>query len=183
MGGPIMMPERQRRVFKAAAAVRSWRATSCIHMRLLLALLALVPLAGHALQTPPQMMANVFRFSEAGAVLEICFESKAFTDAPADRAAKLKQLAGRLSGLVKQIGAHWRDSSLLPTYEATRDRIAGESRLKLHVKNHYEYCGERLATEMEKYVAENEALIAPVFLTAPTKAMPRRPPDPPPVRK
>lgn len=150
-------------------------------MRLLLTLLALLPLTAHALQTPPQMMANVFRFSEAGAVLEICFDSAAFKAAPAERAAKLKQLAGRLSGLVKQIGTHWHDSSLLPTYEATRDRIAGESRLKLHVKNHYEYCGDRLATEMEKYVVENEVLIAPVFLTAPTKAVPRRAPDPPPV--
>jgi hypothetical protein len=30
-------------------------------------------------------------------------------------------------------------------------------------------------------VVENEALIAPVFLSAPTRAMPRREPDPPPV--
>ena len=152
-------------------------------MRLLLALLALLPLSAHALQTPPQMMANVFRFSEAGAVLEICFKSAAFTAAPAERAAKLTLLAARLSGLVKQIGSHWSDSSLLPTYEATRDRIAGESRLLLHVKNHYEYCGERLATEMENYVVENEALIAPVFLSAPTRAVPRREPDPPPGKK
>ena len=150
-------------------------------MRLLLAALALLALPVHALQTPPQMMANVFRFSEAGAVLEICFDSPAFREAPAERAAKLKQLAGRLTGLVKQIGAHWKDASLLPTYEATRDRIAGESRLKLHVKNHYEYCGEKLVSSMEQYVVENEALIAPVFLTAPTRALPRRPPDPPPV--
>ena len=153
-------------------------------MRFLLALLALLPLSANALQTPPQMMANVFRFSEAGAVLEICFASAAFEATPPDRAGKLRQLAMRISGLVKQIGTHWSDSSLLPTYEATRDRIAGESRLKLHVKNHYEYCGEKLAADMEKYVVENEALIAPVFLTAPSKALPRRPPDPgPPVRK
>lgn len=152
-----------------------------MRLALALALLLLLPPAALALQTPPQMMANVFRFSEAGAVLEICFASTAFTTLPTEKAAKLKQLAGRISGLVKQIGSHWSDPSLLPTYEATRDRIAGESRLKLHVKNHYEYCGERLAAEMEKYVVENEVLIAPVFLTAPTKAVPRRPPDPPPV--
>ena len=154
-------------------------------MRLALAfLLLLLPPAAQALQTPPQMMANVFRFSEAGAVLEICFASAAFAQAPPARAEKLKQLAGRISGLVKKIGSHWRDPSLLPTYEATRDRIAGESRLRLHVKNHYQYCGERLETEMEKYVVENEVLIAPVFLTAPDKPVPRRPPEPgPPVRK
>ncbi len=143
---------------------------------------ALLALPVHALQTPPQMMANVFRFSEAGAVLEICYQSAAFKTAPEERSAKLKQLGMRLAGLVKQIGSHWSDPSLLPTYEATRDRIAGESRLKLHVKNYYEYCGEKLATDMEKYVVENEALIAPVFLSAPTRAVPRREPDPPPVR-
>ena len=155
-------------------------------MRTLLALAALpalLALPAHALQTPPQMMANVFRFSEAGAVLEICFESAAFKQLPAERSTKLKLLATRLSGLVKQIGTHWSDSSLLPTYEATRDRIAGESRLKLHVKNYYEYCGEKLAADMEKYVVENEALIAPVFLTAPSRAVPRREPDPPPVKR
>lgn len=130
--------------------------------------------------TPSTMMANVFHLSQAGAVLEICFASAAFKAAPEERSAKLKQQAERLTGLVKKIGVHWSDPSLVPTYEATRDRIAGESRLKLHVKNYYEYCGEKLATEMEKYVVENEALLAPVFLTAPTKAVPRRAPDSPP---
>ena len=148
-----------------------------------LAFLAFLTLPAHGLQTPPQMMANVFRFSEAGAILEICFESAAFKTAPEERSAKLKQLAMRLSGLVKQIGIHWSDPSLLPTYEATRDRIAGEARLKAHVKDHYGYCGDKLAVDMEKYVLENEALIAPVFLSAPTKVVPRREPDPPPGKK
>ena len=146
--------------------------------RLFVALAAWLCLSAHALQTPPQMMANVYRFSEAASVLEICFASEAFRSAPPERSAKLKQLAARLSGLVGKIGLHYRDTSLLPTYEATRDRIAGESRLKLHVKNHYEYCGEKLVAAMEQYVVENEALIAPVFLTAPDRTVPRRPPEP-----
>ena len=131
--------------------------------------------------TPSTMMANVFRLSEAGAVLEICFASANFGTVPAERAAKLRELSQRLAAVVGAIGTHYKDSTLLPTYEATRDRIAGESRLRLHVKNHYEYCGERLATEMEKYAAENEDLVVGYFKRGAPKAQQRRPPDPPPV--
>ncbi|HYC38435.1 MAG TPA: hypothetical protein VEC19_18550 [Usitatibacter sp.] len=162
-----MMPERRRGVSQRGLGAAL--AFACLSM----------PVS--ALQTPPQMMANVFRFSEAGAVLEICFASEAFKALPGEKSAKLRQLAARLSGLVQRIGTHWSDPSLLPTYEATRDRIAAESRLKLHVKNHYDYCGEKLASSMEQYVVENEALIAPVFLSAPTRAVPRRPPEPQPI--
>lgn len=133
--------------------------------------------------TPSTMMANVFRLSEAGAVLEICFASAAFGTAPPERAEKLRQLAQRMAAVVGAIGTHYTDDTLVPTYEATRDRIAGESRLRLHVKNHYEYCGERLATEMEKYVAENEDLIVGYFKRGAPKAVQRRTPDPPPVAR
>ena len=131
--------------------------------------------------TPSTMMANVFRLSEAGAVLEICFRSAAFESVPAERSAKLRELAERMAAVVRAIGTHYKDDTLVPTYEATRDRIAGESRLRLHVKNHYEYCGERLATEMEKYVAENEELVVGYFKRGAPKAQQRRTPDPPPV--
>ena len=135
----------------------------------------------HAGVTPSTMMANVYRFSEAGAVLEICYSSAAYAALPAERAEALRGLSTRLTRLVKAIGQYYEDGSVYASYEATRARIAGESRLKLHVKNHYEYCGEKLAADREKYVVENEALIAPVFLTAPTRALPRHPPGPPPV--
>ena len=133
--------------------------------------------------TPSTMMANVFRLSEAGAVLEICFASAAFATVPAERAAKLRELSQRLGAVVQAIGAHYKDGTLPPTYEATRDRIAGESRLRLHVKNYYEYCGERLATEMEKYVAENEELVVGYFKRGAPKAQQRRTPDAPPEKK
>lgn len=160
--------------------------STCIRTLLRLAATAAMAVGLHAAAapvTPSTMMANVFRLSEAGAVLEICFASAAFGNAPAERAAKLRELSQRLAAVVGAIGTHYRDGTLLPTYEATRDRIAGESRLRLHVKNYYEYCGERLATEMEKYVAENEELVVGYFKRGAPKSQQRRTPDPPPVLK
>jgi hypothetical protein len=110
--------------------------------------------------TPPgPMMANVYRLTEASAVLSICFESAEFKALPSDRATALKDLSARLGDLVQGIAGHYRDDSLYVTYENTRARIAADGKLKLQVKQMYQYCGERLSTEMERYVAENEALI------------------------
>ena len=151
-----------------------------------LALTALLATLGtaHAGVTPSTMMANVYRFSEAGAVLEICFASAAYKDLPAERAEVLRVLSTRLVRLVKAIGQYYADGSVYPSYEATRARIAAESRLRLHVKNHYEYCGERLVAEMDRYLSENEQLLGRYFSQPNPKTTDRRPPEPgPPTRK
>lgn len=156
------------------------RAHACLVLPLLL-LAAPVSYAGVA---PSTMMANVYRFSEAGAVLEICFASEAFPRLEPAKAAALRALADRLGRLAKAIGQYYDDPSLAATYAATRDRIARESRLRLHVKNHYDYCGERLATEMDRYVAENEQLLAGYFSQSPPRPTGKRPPEPgPPARR
>ena len=115
--------------------------------------------AASAATPPGPMMANVYRLTEASAVLSICFESAEFKALPTDRATSLKDLSARLGDLVQGIAGHYRDDSLYATYENTRARIAADGRLKLQVKQMYQYCGERLSTEMGRYVAENEALI------------------------
>lgn len=127
--------------------------------RLLAASAASTVLAAAAATPPGPMMANVYRLTEASAVLSICFESAEFKSLPTDRATSLKDLSARLGDLVQGIAGHYRDDSLYVTYENTRARIAADGRLKLQVKQMYQYCGERLSTEMERYVAENEALI------------------------
>jgi hypothetical protein len=139
--------------------------------------------AAHAEVTPSTMMANVYRFSEAGAVLEICFASPAFKAAPRERVEALEALALRIRRLVKAIGQYYGDASLHPTYEATRSRIAAESRLRLHVKNHYEYCGERLVADLDAYLAENELLLGRYFSQPNAKSTQKRPPEPGPPRK
>ena len=147
-------------------------------------LAAAAVISAHAGVAPSTMMANVFRFSEAGAVLQICFASEAFKAVPAERAAALRQQAARLERLVKAIGQYYEDPTIPSTYDATRARIAGESRLRLHVKNHYEYCGERLLAEMDKYLAENELLLGRYFSEPRPRAQDKRPPDPgPPAKK
>lgn len=126
---------------------------------LLAAALSAAALAAGAATPPGPMMANVYRLTEASAVLAICFESAEFGALPADRATSLKDLSARLGDLVQGIAGHYRDDSLYVTYENTRARIAADGKLKLQVKQMYQYCGPRLTTEMERYVAENEALI------------------------
>ena len=113
-----------------------------------------------AARTPPSaMMANVYRLTQASAVLAICFDSAEFKALASDRASELRDLNARLGDLIQGIAGHYRDDSLYVVYENTRRHIASSGSLRLHVKNHYQYCGERLASEMGKYVAENEALI------------------------
>lgn len=139
-----------------------------------IAFLACMTAAPAFAATPPsQMMANVYRLSQASAVLDICFASAAFKSLPGGDAAKLKELSRRIGDLIGAIGLHYRDHTLADTYDATRALIAVDTNLQLHVKNHYEYCGERLATSMSAYVAENEALLNGFFrkeaLKPPTK--------------
>ena len=127
--------------------------------RLVATLLLAAALPAAAATPPSGMMANVYRLTEASAVLAICFESAEFKALPSDRATGLKDLSARLGDLVQGIAGHYRDDSLYQTYENTRARIAADAKLKVEIGKRYQNCGEKLAAEMEKYVAENEALI------------------------
>jgi hypothetical protein len=127
--------------------------------RLLAAAFLAAALPAAAATPPSGMMANVYRLTEASAVLAICFGSAEFRALPSDRATGLRDLSARLGDLVQGIAGHYRDDSLFVTYENTRARIAADEKLKVQVMQRYGNCGEKLAVEMEKYVAENEALI------------------------
>jgi hypothetical protein len=120
-------------------------------------LMAALPAFGR--MPPSQMMANVYRLTEASAVLDVCFESREYKALPTEKVRALQGLSNRLGNIVRSIGKHYGDEGLYEVYESTKPRISSDSRLKLHVKNYYQYCGDRLAREMEAYVAENEKLI------------------------
>jgi hypothetical protein len=132
-------------------------------LRVMAAAICAAALSAGAATPPSQMMANVYRLTQASAVLDICFASAAFKSLPGDDAAKLKDLSRRIGDLIGAIGTHYQDHTLADTYDATRARIAADTNLQLHVKNHYQYCGEQLATSMSAYVAENEALLNGFF--------------------
>ena len=134
----------------------------------LAAFLAAMP--AFAATPPSQMMANVYRLTQASAVLDICFTSAAFKSLPGDEAAKLRDMSRRIGGLIGAIGMHYGDHTLADIYDATRARIAADTNLQLHVKNHYQYCGEKLATSMSAYVVENEALLNGFFRKEALKA-------------
>jgi hypothetical protein len=135
---------------------------------LLWALVACAPcIAGTLPPTPPTMMANVYRLTEAAAVLGVCAESPAYRDLPADKASQVQGLLTRIGDLVQAIARHYRDDSLFVTFEKTKARIAGERVMQNYVKTKYKYCGEQLFRDMEAYVAENEKLITGYFSRQP----------------
>ena len=118
-----------------------------------------VSLGAAAAAPPPQMMANVYRLTEAAAVLTVCIESPAFAGLAPDKAAQVQGQRARIATLVGNIAKYYKDGALAETHEATRARIAGEPQMQSYAKGKYQYCGPQLLADMEAYVAENEKLI------------------------
>jgi hypothetical protein len=115
---------------------------------------------GAAASTPPSgMMANVYRLTEAAAVLTACSQSPVYGALPGEKAARLKELMGRLGSVVRAIGRHYGDDTLPATFEATREKIAAETAMRGYVKTKYQYCGDALFEDMGAYVDDNEKLI------------------------
>ena len=104
-------------------------------------------------------MSTVYVLSQAGAILDLCMASAGAPGFPETRAKEIQDLATRLGGIVRLIGTHYRDDELVGVYDATKARMATDPKLRFHVKNNHQNCGERTMGEMRAYVAENEALI------------------------
>jgi hypothetical protein len=120
--------------------------------------IAFLPLAAAA-ATPSQMVTNVYRLTEAAAVLDVCFASADYGRLPKERAQALRAQQKRLGGLVQAIARHYSDGGLYETFEATRAMIAAEAYMKNYGKAKYQNCSDQLAQDMERYVLENEKLI------------------------
>jgi hypothetical protein len=129
--------------------------------------------------TPPGMMANVYRLTEAAAVVTVCTRSDAFKALPAEKARQLEGLLARLGAVVESIGRHYRDDAMAATYEATRESIAAETAMRGYVKTKYQYCGDALLEDMAAYVESNEKLIGGYFeRDAAARAARKTPPKP-----
>jgi hypothetical protein len=131
--------------------------------RIALVALAMGSAQATAALPPSGMMANVYRLTEAAAVLTVCVESPSFGELPADKALQLRELLSRLGALVDSIGRHYGDETMPATFEATRGRIAGEAAMRGYVKAKYQYCGDALLVDMSEYVETNEKLIGGYF--------------------
>lgn len=119
-------------------------------------------------------MSNVYVLAHAGAILDICLASPEAAAFPEAKSREIGDLAARLAAVVRSIGAHFRDSSLASIYEATKANMAADTKLRFHVKNNHQYCGERTLGEMRAYVAENEALIGNYLARKPAAAPPEK---------
>jgi hypothetical protein len=107
---------------------------------------------------PPRdtKMGNVYYLAHAGAILDICLASPGAEEFPEEKSREIADLAGRLTELVRTIGQHYRDGDVPAVYQATKARLASDTKLRFHVKNNHQYCGERTLGEMRAYVTENE---------------------------
>ena len=101
-------------------------------------------------------MANVYLLAHAGAILDVCMASPDAESFPEEKSREIRELSGRLSELVRTIGQHHRDAEVPVLYESTKARMAADTKLKFHVKNNHQHCGERTLGEMRAYVADNE---------------------------
>ena len=126
-------------------------------------MLVLASAPAFAATTPSRMMANVYRLTEAAAILSVCIDSAAYRKLPGEKARQVDGLRARIADLVGGIGKHYGDDSLAPTFEATRARMAGEAAMRGYVHTKYQYCSDQLLSDMEAYVAENEKLINGYF--------------------
>jgi hypothetical protein len=104
-------------------------------------------------------MSTVYLLAHAGAILDLCLASPDAASFPEAKSREIQDLAGRLGGIVRNIGTHYRDTELQGVYESTKAQMAADTKLRFHVKNNHQNCGERTLGEMRAYVAENEALI------------------------
>ena len=110
----------------------------------------------HPKQPPDTKMSNVYLLAHAGAILDVCRASPEAESFPEEKSREIADLSGRLAELVRTIGQYYRDADVPVLYESTKARMASDTKLKFHVKNNHQYCGERTLGEMRAYVAENE---------------------------
>jgi len=101
-------------------------------------------------------MGNVYLLAHAGAILEVCRASPEAEAFPQEKAREIADLSGRLAELARTIGQYYRDAEVPEVYEATKAHMAGDTKLRFHVKNNHQYCGERTLADMRAYVSENE---------------------------
>jgi hypothetical protein len=112
-----------------------------------------------AAQAAARKMNNVYLLAHAGAILDVCMQSPDAASFPEAKSRELVDLSARLGAVVRNIGTHYRDAEVLSVYEATKAQMAADTKLRFHVKNNHQNCGERTLGEMRSYVAENEKLI------------------------
>jgi hypothetical protein len=71
-------------------------------------------------ETPKPMLKNVYALTEAGAVLQVCFESPAYKTLSNKKSLELHGLLIRIGDLIQAIGKNYNDDTLYMTYEMNK---------------------------------------------------------------
>src|SRR4249920_2846465 len=98
---------------------------------------AVLALPVSAASPPPKMMANVYRLTEAAAVLNVCFESPPYKKLSNEKALQLQGLVIRLADLVQNVAKHYRDETLYLIFETTKTKLSSDAEMKTYAKNKY----------------------------------------------
>ena len=131
--------------------------------------------AGNPKRLDDRRMSTVYVLAQAGAILDLCLASPDAASFPEEKSKELGALAARLAAIVQSIGAYFRDRELVGIYQSTKANMAADTKLRFHVKNNHQNCGERTVGDMRAYVAENEALILGFLEKKRTEAPPPAP--------
>lgn len=110
-------------------------------------------------ETPKPMRASISRLTDAGAVLNICFENPSYKKLSDTDAIKVHELLMRTERVVESIATHYNDDILLTTYEMAKVKMSDDPSLREYAKAKYQYCGPSLLTDMDAYLDENERVI------------------------
>jgi acyl-CoA synthetase (AMP-forming)/AMP-acid ligase II len=150
-------------------------------IRLLVSLLGLASIAATPAPAPPpsssayaansSKLTSVYNLAHVGAMLDVCAASASTPASP--KSKEIAELSTRLATLVKAMGGHYRDRDLATIYESTKAQMASDEKLKRHVHETHQDCGESSLAGMRTYVADNEAMIHAAIESASQKSAPK----------
>jgi hypothetical protein len=134
-------------------------------MRILIALVVVPAFAATPAPAPTPTPApnsakltSVYNLAHVGAMLDVCAASA--PGAPdAAKTKEITELSTRLSTIVKAMGGYYLDKELPVIYESTKAQMASDEKLRRHVHETHQDCGERALAGMRTYVTDNEAMI------------------------
>lgn len=117
--------------------------------------------------TPKQMIDNVATLSEAGAGIQICFESSEYKKLSTEQALAFIGLDIRIEDLVSKIAAYYDDDALEMTYLMAKSRWSEQDALKEEIRTKYNYCGVGHLNEMTRSIPYTRKRISSLVSSIP----------------
>lgn len=102
----------------------------------------------------------IFPLTEAAAILNICLNSKAYNDFSAKQSLKLHDLTMQLDDAVARIAQNYEIEGIDLVHGMMAVKMSSDPELKAYVAEKYNYCSDKLLTEMEQYMEGTDERIS-----------------------